>query len=127
MKSSYKTILSYLLLGSFRQTRRARAVDIKSLPQRLIHDNRVLGISGELIDDLLSVYERDRLTALRILETIIEKAEIDRYGDYWHLELDDDQLTNIYEAAGYRLRTAGSHAHGEDGERCAPTVRPPVS
>jgi len=89
-----RKLLSLLLLRSFKIFRSTKKTDLKSL----IDDNKIYGLSDELIRDFKSAFLINRLKTLEVFKTFINSVVINRLNDYWHVQFDDDVLFKTYKS-----------------------------
>jgi transcriptional regulator with GAF, ATPase, and Fis domain len=108
-----KTLLSMCLLTGFLQAHRRPSDEKKNL-RAFFHQNRVFGMSDELIDDLESAYRRQSLATFRIFRSLIDDASLERYGEYWHLSLPDKRLWSLYKALE-QVKTSKEKGRGPAG------------
>ncbi|UCE24268.1 MAG: sigma 54-interacting transcriptional regulator [Candidatus Zixiibacteriota bacterium] len=94
--SANKDLLSSMVLSSFRDQRSLASPDTDTLKKSLIRANRILGLSDELLDDLGAVYSKSRAAAIRLFKSVVQRASVSRHGDYWHLQVSDRDLGELF-------------------------------
>ncbi|MCK4631708.1 MAG: sigma 54-interacting transcriptional regulator [candidate division Zixibacteria bacterium] len=90
-----------------------RTVDCGRLKRSMLSQNKILGLSAELVDDLVAAYQRCRPGTFRLFKELIEVASIDRFGDYWHVTLTDAQQKSLYASLRKILLPSGESAESE--------------
>jgi len=122
-EASQKTLLGMKLLGDFRLSPR-RSVGKQHLARNLLSArNRVMGLSDELLLDMTKAFEADRLPAFRLSRRLLDEARTERFGDYWHITPNDQQLRNAFQS--FQHIHDGSPVESTDdtaGERRDPGV-----
>lgn len=93
-----KKLLVNLLFSSFRLHRNS---SIENIKHQLFDRNKIVGINNELCDDLQTSYSKNPLKTFRIFKKIIESAEINQYGEYWHIKSLDNILIGIYKELSF--------------------------
>ncbi len=91
-----RALLSMMLLTRFREKSVFHTTDSGKLRRHLLEENHILGLRDELIDDLTAAYKENRRQTWQVCKSVINGAEVEKYGDYWHLTLSDDQLREVY-------------------------------
>jgi len=91
-----RALLSMMLLTRFRSKTVIHTTDAGKLRRHLLEENHILGLRDELIDDLTTAYKKNRRRTWQVCKSIVLGAEVEKYGDYWHLTLADDQLREVY-------------------------------
>ena len=87
-----KTIVSMKLLSTLRLSMN----DNSDIREDLFEHNKIIGISDELKQDLKLSMQSNRLSTMRVFKKLLNKASVERHGDYWFLILKDCDLRSIF-------------------------------
>ena len=98
LQAANKTLLTMLLLARLRESRAGKGRKRKSLKKTFLEQNKVLGLGEELTSELARVAQIDSPKAYRVMRDLVRDATLERYGDYWHFMLGDEQLQSAYAA-----------------------------
>ncbi len=116
LNSANKSLLSSMVLSSFREVRASGSRDTGSLKKELVAGNKILGLSDEILDDLGAVYSKSRLASTDLFESMFRRASVERYGDYWHLKISDGDLTELFSEIDLALGRPGMTRSETDDE-----------
>ncbi|MBN2226220.1 MAG: sigma 54-interacting transcriptional regulator [candidate division Zixibacteria bacterium] len=67
-------------------------------------ENHVFGVPDELLTQLEQLTSIKPKLAFRILVRLLQKADVHRFGDYWHLRFTDDDLRTALKATDAMTR-----------------------
>ena len=88
-----RELLYKLLLTQWRHAiRRKGVVDVEAIARR----SNILGLGEELLEEIADSIAINRLKTFSIIKNYLRVAQITRHADYWHLDLDDNALTELY-------------------------------
>lgn len=115
--AAQKSLLATLLVSRFRTAGSSGLDTTKGMEKFLLRDNKILGPGDELLGRLAAAFAADRRKTLRVFRELLAEAVVDRNADYWHLELADQQLLQMYdrlaEVAGDLAPVGGKKAAGK--------------
>jgi len=87
-----KEVLANILLSSFRGVKSTHDSETGWLNSLLTQENRIFGIPEDLITELEQSYYNDRLKTFRLFSNLMEKSDLENFGDFWQCELTDETL-----------------------------------
>jgi transcriptional regulator with GAF, ATPase, and Fis domain/tetratricopeptide (TPR) repeat protein len=97
-RSALRDLLAMQLTTRFRTDRTGLSKGEISFQGFLTERNRLFGICDELVADLAQAFKSQRLSVLNLFLSLIREAEINKYGDYWQLDVSDDLLERTFVA-----------------------------
>lgn len=96
-ESAQRELLSKILLGHWVVAGRRQYLAASELRKLVITQCKLLGVSEELFELIAAALAKDRRAVFRRVGDALNRAKISWYADYWHIELDDDSLLDLYE------------------------------
>ncbi len=116
-ESTHKTLLAMLLVSRFRTVGSGGLDTPKGMEKFLRRDNKIPGLSEELLASLAAAYAVDRRQTLTVFKRLMADATVERHADYWHLGLDDARMLSLYgsliETIEPEIKTAEQEAVGQ--------------
>jgi Nif-specific regulatory protein len=101
--AAQKRVLSLLFLGRSRCLKTVPSNAEGWLKAFLQEKNKVFGIPDELIRDLEQAFAKDRAGAVYLFRSLLAKGSLSSFGEFWHLELSDENLADIYRQISARF------------------------
>jgi Nif-specific regulatory protein len=102
-KAAQKTLLMMKLSTSFRNLPAKGSNHRTNLGHFLTRNNKVFGLSDDLISDLDQAFKKNRISTLLLLKSLIQKAELVMCGDYWQLTVSDELSVTLFSRVGQIL------------------------
>ncbi|MCK5125522.1 MAG: protein kinase [candidate division Zixibacteria bacterium] len=99
-KTDYSDILKRLfamvILSKYWNSDRNNLNNSKKMAGFLRTQCKIIYLHQDFVDLLSETYEQSRVGALRIIKLLILNSDLKLTADYWHLNIDDDNLLKIY-------------------------------
>lgn len=102
-EAAQKTLLMMKLSTSFRNYLAKGSSDRTNLSHFLTKNNKVFGLSEDLLSDLDRAFRKNRASTLLLLKSLIQKAEVVMCGDYWQLAVLDELSVTLFSRVGQIL------------------------
>lgn len=96
-ETSLKTLLAMTLLSRFRTASHRQLVDARKLGQFLCEQSRIMGLHADLIEELAAGLKIAKLSTFRIFRNLVATGKVERHADYWHLGVEDKELSRAYD------------------------------
>jgi serine/threonine protein kinase len=104
--SAQKTLLSMKLLTDFRNVRRRVRHDGDATQEIISPSNGVFGISEDLANLLSTEMKSRPHHGLQVFIGLLRSSELERYGDYWHVDVPDEAAWDAFKELNWEENKA---------------------
>ncbi len=115
--SAQKKLLGMKLLTDFRNYKRRAGHDADTVREIISPQNGIFGLADELLNLLSSEMKTRPHHSLRVFMALIGSSEVERFGNYWHINVTDEAVWDAFRELNWAdYNVGGFRRTNSDGQ-----------